>query len=57
MKDFGFCLFGLDYVPTESHYGFWAFSIQDYRKEMRSLLGVYWSDGALRLDLLWMRWG
>jgi len=52
-----FDLFGIDWIPSDSIYGFWLLSVNNWEDGLRSLFGVHLEEGYLRFNILYMEFG
>lgn len=49
-----FQLFGFDFAPSDSCFGFWFLNFKDWESEkQRNLFGLYYAGGAIYFDLFW----
>lgn len=51
-----FNLFGFERIPEDKIFGFWLFSIRHYEYFNRSLFGIHYESGAVRLHVAYMEW-
>jgi len=53
-----FNIFGIDFIPAKSAYGFWIFDITFFddigEQDSRSLLSIYFIDNLISIDLLFI---
>jgi hypothetical protein len=50
-----FSLFGFDFLPEDSTYGFWIGGVKNWDYYHSSFFLVYYTDELWQVELLWFR--
>ena len=51
----GFTLFEILFMPIDNRFGIWFFSLENCDLINRNLFSIYYCDGHLLIDILFMR--